>query len=234
VANPTVIAHRGASAAHPPGNTVAALAAAGPLGATWVELDVRRTADGVLAVHHDPHTADGLLLGAAAFADLPDDIPNLDAALDACRGLGVNVEIKNSPEEPDFDRSLTAAAQVVDVLRRRNGTQPTDFLVSSFHFDTIERVHDLDPDLPTAFLVIAPEPELLERAAAGGHAAVHPWHGLVNAETMALARQLGLQVNVWTVDEPDQIRSLAALGVDGVVTNVPDVAVATLAGTSSG
>jgi glycerophosphoryl diester phosphodiesterase len=232
VATPTVIAHRGASAAHPPGNTLAAFAAAGPLGATWVELDVRRTADGVLAVHHDPHTVDGTLIAGAPFADLPEHVPTLAAALDACGDLGVNVEIKNSPEEPDFDPSMAAAVQVVDVLRERNGAAPGSYLVSSFDFATIERVRALAPDIPTAFLVVTPEPELLARAAAGGHAAVHPWHGLVNDEMMALARRLGLAVNVWTVDEPDQIRSLAALGVDGVVTNVPDVAVAALATSS--
>jgi len=222
--SPTVIAHRGASAAHPPGNTLAAFAAAGRLGATWVELDVRRTADGQLAVHHDPRVADGRLLVATASSDLPDYIPLLAAALDACDGLGVNIEIKNSPDEPDFDPDLTAVDQVVEVVRDRSGP----YLVSSFHYETIERVRSLEPGLPTAFLVGAPEPELLERAAAGGHVAVHPWHGLVTPETMAVAGRLGLAVNVWTVDDPDQIRSLAALGVDGVVTNVPDVAVAAL------
>ena len=56
---PLVVAHRGASAAHPPGNTVAAFAAAVALGADWVELDVRLTADGALVVHHDPDLPDG-------------------------------------------------------------------------------------------------------------------------------------------------------------------------------
>jgi glycerophosphoryl diester phosphodiesterase len=229
VATPTVIAHRGASAAHPPGNTIAAFEAAGPLGATWVELDVRRTQDGALAVHHDPQTTAGDLLVHLTASELPDYVPLLDAALDACAGLGVNIEIKNSEDEPDFDPELTAAEAVVELVNARNGIGPTGYLVSSFHFPTIERVRHLDPDLPTAYLVWSPADELLERAAEAGHAAVHPWHGLVTPDTMALARRLGLAVNVWTVDEPDQIRSLAALGVDGVVTNVPDVAVTALA-----
>lgn len=226
--SPTVIAHRGASAAHPPGNTLDAFAAAGPLGATWVELDVRRTADGQLAVHHDPHAADGRLVATTASDDLPAYIPLLDAALDACGGLGVNIEIKNSVDEPDFDADLTVAQRVVDLVRSRDGAVIQQFLVSSFHYETIERVRTVDPALPTAFLVWSPDPELLDRAAEGGHAAVHPWHGLVTAETIGQARDLGLAVNVWTVDDPDQIRSLAALGVDGVVTNVPDVAVVAL------
>jgi glycerophosphoryl diester phosphodiesterase len=89
-------------------------------------------------------------------------------------------------------------------------------------------VRAVDPALPTAYLLIDPIPDDLRLAADRGHAAVHPWHELVTSETVALARDLGLSVNVWTVDEPDQIRRLAELGVDGVVTNVPDVAVSAL------
>jgi glycerophosphoryl diester phosphodiesterase len=113
-------------------------------------------------------------------------------------------------------------------LHSRDSGAADRYLISSFDYGTIERVRHLDPQMPTAFLFYMPEPELMERAAADGHRAVHPWHGIVTEETMTLARRLGLAVNVWTVDDPDQIRSLAALGVDGVVTNVPDVAVAAL------
>ena len=61
---PAVIAHRGASRAERE-NTVAAYRRAGEMGADAVELDVRRTTDGVLVVHHDPHLGDGRLIAAA-------------------------------------------------------------------------------------------------------------------------------------------------------------------------
>src|SRR5258708_30567760 len=91
-----ISAHRGASAAHPE-NTVEAFRAAGPLGATWVELDVRRTADGRLAVHHDAHLSDGRAIVDMAARDLPSTVPSLAEALAASAPLPVNVEIKNSP-----------------------------------------------------------------------------------------------------------------------------------------
>jgi glycerophosphoryl diester phosphodiesterase len=201
------------------------------LGATWVELDVRRTADDALAVHHDPHLPDGRAIVDLVVAELPDWVPLLHHALDACRGLGVNVELKNSPGEVDHDAESRLADLLLELLDLRASSDPTGpYLVSSFDLATIDRVRALDPGVETAYLVIDPTLEHLDLAAAGGHRAIHPWHGLVSEETMVAARERELLVNVWTVDEPDQILSLAALGVDGVVTNVPDVAVGVLAG----
>jgi glycerophosphoryl diester phosphodiesterase len=226
---PTVIAHRGASAAHPPGNTLAAFHAAGSLGATWVELDVRRTADDALAVHHDAQLPDGRSIVDLAAAALPDWVPLLGAALDACAGLGVNIEIKNSPGEADHDPGARAAEAVLALLAERSAGDPSGpYLVSSFDLATIDRVRALDPAIPTAYLVTEPTIDALDRAAGGGHGAIHPWYGLVTAASVEASRARGLAVNVWTVDDPDQIGSLAALGVDGVVTNVPDVAAAVL------
>src|SRR3954452_22090130 len=91
-----IFAHRGASARYTE-NTVSAFQGARDLGADWVELDVRRTADGSLAVHHDAHLPDGRRIVELHAADLPDTVPDLAGALDACEPLGVNVEIKNLP-----------------------------------------------------------------------------------------------------------------------------------------
>jgi len=64
----------------------------------------------------------------------------------------------------------------------------------------------------------------IERAAAAGHVAVNPYDGLVDEHLMEVARGVGLAVYVWTVDDPDRMRALVELGVDGIITNVPDVA----------
>ena len=82
----------------------------------------------------------------------------------------------------------------------------------------------------TAFLIGGdrdPVP-LLDRAAGGGHPGVHPHVAMVDERFVAEARARDLFVNVWTVDDPAEIRRLADLGVDGIVTNVPDVARAAL------
>ena len=63
-----------------------------------------------------------------------------------------------------------------------------------------------------------------------GCAALHPFVNTVDADLVAAAHGLGLAVNTWTCDDPRRIVELAAMGVDGIVTNVPDMAVAALAG----
>lgn len=225
-----VIAHRGASAAARE-NTLEAFHTAADQGADGVELDVRRTADGTLAVHHDDRLADGRPLLELARAGLPPEVPALADALDACRALGVvNVEIKNWPEDPDFDPSEQLARAVVDLLEARDELDGGRILVSSFHLPTVDRVRALAPGLATGWLLgLVEQPAaLIERAAQAGHVAVHPHHAFVDEPFVRLAHAAGLQVNTWTCDDPDRIRGLADLGVDAVITNVPDVALAAL------
>ena len=70
------MAHRGASAAAPE-NTVEAFRLARELGADWVELDARLSADGVVVVHHDAHLADGRMLVDLTLDEMPDSVPSL-------------------------------------------------------------------------------------------------------------------------------------------------------------
>src|SRR3954447_427035 len=107
----SILGHRGAPTLAKK-NPIAAFVAAARLGADGVELDVRRTADGALVVRHDP-AIDGVgTIAELAVHDLPAEVPLLDAALDACFGLLVNIEIKNSPLEPNHDEGELAAIEV--------------------------------------------------------------------------------------------------------------------------
>jgi glycerophosphoryl diester phosphodiesterase len=211
------------------------------MGADGVELDVRRTADGGLAVHHDAHLADGRALVATAWDALPPEVVDLAAVLDACRDLDlVNVEIKNWPDDVDFDASLGVVEWVVEVLLGRPADERARLLVSCFHLRSVDRVRELAPELATAWLVIGPgadgrspagaegELALVDRAAAHGHTALHPHHAFVTPGLVSEAHVAGLAVNTWTCDDPERIAWLAGVGVDGVVTNVPDVALAAL------
>ena len=227
-----IMAHRGASRAARE-NTIEAFRLAGPLGASWIELDVRRTADATLAVHHDPALADGRVIATLIGSDLPSHVPTLDAALTACRPLRVNIEIKNDESEPDFDARRSLAEPVVRLVRQRG--EAAKVLVSSFDRAMLDRVRELAPELATAFLTsnLANPPDreaLFAGLVADGHRAVHPWWGLVDADVVAQAHAAGLIVNVWTCDHPEAIARLAGWGVDGICTNVPDVAAAVLAG----
>jgi glycerophosphoryl diester phosphodiesterase len=225
-----VLAHRGACRVARE-NTVEAFAAARALGADGVELDVHRTADGVLVVHHDADAPGFGVLAHHAEAEIRRAlpfVPTLVEALDACAGLLVNVEVKNLPGDADFDPDDRAASAVVELLHARDGRD--DVLVSSFNLRSIDRVRSLDPRVATGFLTLLGF-DPLEGAAvahARGHRAVHPdvrsLRGPAAAAVVARAHDLGLDVNAWTVDEPSEIRRLADAGVDGIVTNVPDVA----------
>jgi glycerophosphoryl diester phosphodiesterase len=216
-----IIAHRGASQAEPE-NTVAAFRAAARAGADGVELDVRRTADDHLVVHHDAVLADGRPLRTVPSAELAAQIPTLDAALDACEGMFVNVEIKNDPDEPDFDGSEWVAHRLCALLARRR--QARRWLISSFRYETVATCRVVAPWLRTAWLTEDCTQASIERTSAGRHDAIHPLVSSLDEPGVRAAHAAGLAVNTWTCDDPDAIRRLMAWGVDGICTNVPDVA----------
>lgn len=207
-----ILGHRGAPAVEPE-NTLQAFRAAGRLGADGVELDVHRCADGTLAVHHDAVLRDGRPLAVLLAETLPPAVPTLAQALDACEGLLVNIEIKDS-----------CAPDVVALLQARGGVDRV--LVSSFAPTVVAEVHALDPGVPTGQLFFDTDDleATLAAVATAGHVAVNPWDGWVDEALVTRARQLGLQVNPWTVDAPERMTELAALGVDAIITNHPDVA----------
>ena len=223
------MAHRGASAAATE-NTLRAFRIARELGADWVELDVRRTADGVVIVHHDAHLADGRLVAEIESDDLPESVPSLAEALEECDGMGVNIEIKNLPDDPDYDEDHLVVDAVAGLIQAYLG--PSRALVSSFNMDSVDRLHRVDPSIPCAWLIyeMTDPASVIGRAVAHEMEAIHPYDVLVDAVFVRRAHDAGLRVNVWTVDQPDRITALVGLGVDGICTNVPELARAIIDG----
>jgi glycerophosphoryl diester phosphodiesterase len=223
-----ILAHRGASRLAPE-NTLAAFAAAVRLGADGVELDVHRSADDELIVRHDATIGDaviGELTHAELLARLP-DVPTLAEVLDACSGRLVNIEIKNLPHQPGFDRHERVAARVVELLRARSSDR---VVVSSFHLPSIDRVHALDPAVETAYLVAAGDiDDAIPVAREHGHTGLHPAAGMLDdrraRDVVARAHDAGLRVRAWTVNDPLDILRLAATAIDAIITDVPDVAI---------
>ena len=223
---PWIIAHRGASRAHGE-NTLDAFRAARVMGADAVELDVRRTADGALVVHHDQ-----AIEGIGAIVDHPLErlrrdapwVPTFEEAMRACHGMWVNVEIKNSPFEGDFDSDDAVLAAVLGV------TGP-ESLISSFNPVTMERALARASTQRTGFLVIEGVDPLTMLDAAKGHDTFHVTglDGSNAREVLEGAAAGRLDVIAWTVDDPAKMRTLAEAGVAGIITNVPDVAVEVLA-----
>lgn len=235
---PLIFAHRGVSVEFPE-NTLEAFAAAATRGADGVELDVRRDADGRLVVHHDAHLAadhDGGPLGGGRAiieldrATLPAYVPTLAEAFAACEGIGVNVEIKNIPGEPDFDASGSVAADVVDLVRELGLVDQV--IVSSFNYADIAAVRARDADIATGWLLLGADDVegLLAHVVADRHTALHPPFDSVTPALVSAAHARGIQVNTWTIDDPETILAMADAGVDTVITNDPATARATLVG----
>ena len=218
-----VIAHRGASTAAPE-NTLEAFRLAREMGAQWVELDARRAADGVVVVHHDAHLADGRILAEVSSEDLPDYIPNLAEALETCADTSVNIEIKNLPNDPDYDEDHLVADAVAGLVQAYLG--PERALITSFNIDAVDRIRAVDPSIPCGWLLfeMTDPAGAVRRAVAHEMQAIHPWDVLVDVNFVNRAHAEGLLVNVWTVDDPQRMVQLIEMGVDGICTNVPDVA----------
>jgi glycerophosphoryl diester phosphodiesterase len=223
-----IFAHRGLHVSERE-NTVAAFSEARAVGADGVELDVRRTSDGALIVHHD-----GAIEGVGTIAELPCRllpayVATLEEAVTACEGLRVNVEIKNDPREPAYDPSGALAHQVIAVLAELQWLDAV--VISSFDLATCEAVRRADPTVAVGWLLdwrADPMPSVDEVAERGLNA-IHPFFNRVDAALVDLAHTRGIDVNVWTVNGVPDMTRLFALEIDTLITDDPQLALATLA-----
>jgi glycerophosphoryl diester phosphodiesterase len=207
-------------------NTLEAFAEARRLGADGVELDVRLTADGALAVHHNAEIPGLGPIHQLGVADLPAHVPLLADALAVSGGMVVNVEIKNSPQDPGYDPTEAVAAWVAQAIDEAGWTGGV--LVSSFQVRTLRAVQVADGRLPLGALwpIVTPPDAGLTEAVEAGFGAVHPFVTLVDAGLVARAHALGLAVNVWTVNAPDDLAALVGMEVDTVITDTLSAALA--------
>jgi len=163
--------------------------------------------------------------------ELPSHICTLEEALDACEGMWVNIEIKNDETEPDFDPAEVLAGKTVAMLRGRGA--PNQWLISSFRRETIDAVHTLWPELPTAWLTTTVDDSEAENLAAdlraSGHSALHPSVRRLTRYVVDTMHLHGLSVNTWTIDDPVRMAELLEWGIDGLCTNKPDVALEVIA-----
>ena len=171
------------------------------------------------ATDHDGSHA-GLIRDSAA-GDLPGEVPTLAEAFEACEGMGVNVEIKHLPGDPDHEDVHLVCDAVVGLASAYR--PPEQLLVSSFDIAAVDLIRATDPGLPSGWIVAERYTAdlLLERTVAHGHGAICPWDGLVDLHLVEHAHDRGLRVVVWTVDEPDRMVELAGWGVDGIISNDP-------------
>jgi glycerophosphoryl diester phosphodiesterase len=244
---PLVFAHRGAKRVAPE-NTLPAFEAAFRLGADGIELDVQYTSDGKLVIFHDlnlektsngsgrlsAHTFDELRLLDAGSHFSPDfagtQIPTLDEVLDLAKGkLLVNIELKSL--------DISGAKLGVDVVAVVRAHQMVDdVVISSFNPFVLRRSKQAGPDIEHALLLDLDTTGwtrwglTLRYSRADG---VHPETRMVDAAYVAAARRRKMPVRVWTVDDEAEMRRLAALSVDAIISDTPDIALRVVEGNAS-
>jgi glycerophosphoryl diester phosphodiesterase len=217
-----VFAHRGLHITERE-NTIGAFEAAVSLGVDGVELDVRRTNDGVLVVHHDA-SVDGRSIVETTRSALPDYVPSLEAALHSLEGVEVNVEIKNGRGVGElYDESGELARQVLQTVATAGWTDRVS--ISCFDLATCALVRSLNRDLKVAWLLWDAEVgDALVQAHVLGFNAVNPHYSSVSAEVMERAAQLALDVNVWTVNAETDLERMTTLEVACIITDDPALA----------
>ncbi len=217
---PAIVGHRGAPRAAPENSLVACHAAVAQ-GAAWVEVDARLTADGVVVLRHDARLEDGSALvdqraqdlsGLARLADLLEALP---------AGIGVDVELKALPGEPDHDPERRLVDGVVDVVQ---AAAPRPLLLTSFDLEAIRLARQRLPTVPTGFLYgggLAAEPAAVIAAEAGASVVCPPVSVPLDAQAVKEVHHQGLALLVWTVNDPCKATALAEAGVDALCTDVP-------------
>lgn len=237
-------AHRGSPGSCFVENTLPAVSACLLDGADGVEVDLRLSADGVLVVSHDPTlrriAGSGLpvatstweqLRVASACSGVP--LTRVEEVLAVLAGRPVVLEVKR-PLPGAVPQTVAALVAVLTGLRRDG--LPLDVTVSSFSPAVVAEVRATAPQelgVRTALLGdVRDRPTgLLRQALQDGHDQVHPNVAALLAEPSAVGRAhaLGVGVVPWTVNRGRALRRLAALGVDGFITDVPRSARLTLA-----
>jgi glycerophosphoryl diester phosphodiesterase len=224
---PLVYAHRG-DRSHADDNTLKAYSLAVEAGASGIELDVRRTRDGVLILSHDNHR-EGLdafpLLDFSLLRELAPEVPTLREAMEVIpRNIFVNVEIKNFPHEAGFDVDRRIVDETIAELRSYD--DPERILLSSFDPVSMQRAGQVGPEILRGLLVLATVQFDIGLATARELAvdALHPAFSHMQddpAGRMDEIRAAGLAAVVWSVNTLLEITSMARASVDVVITDDP-------------
>ncbi|PWH16861.1 MAG: hypothetical protein DDG60_03385 [Anaerolineae bacterium] len=231
---PFYFAHRGASA-HAPENTLAAFRLALEQGAPAIEFDVKLTADRQVVIHHDAtlnrttngagplhkHSLSALReLDAGSWFSAQfqgEPIPTLAEVFELFgRELYFNIELTN------YATPLDGLVDEVAVLVKKHGM--TDrVLFSSFYPTNLVRAGQLLPAVPRGQLILPERAGWWQRTAARWlhlHSE-HPWKDDITPETVRSAHARSHRVYVWTVNDPHEMKTLRAQGVDAIFTDDP-------------
>jgi glycerophosphoryl diester phosphodiesterase len=237
-----ILAHRGASA-YLPENTMEAFSLAIEQGADGFELDVHLTKDGEIVVAHDERlervsNGTGFLndytldeLKSLDFGKLsvstPEKhiyhIPALTEVFSLVKpaGLTLNIEMKID------ERIYMELPEKLAALTKKYSME-NHVIYSSFNHYFLQLIKKFEPAAKTGLLYDLALVDPWVYAKYTGAYAIHPNYRIITAlpETVTKCHENGIKVNVWTVDDPQIIKLMLQSGVDCIMTNKPDIAVA--------
>lgn len=231
---PPVMGHRGAPSLAPE-NTLAGFQACFEAGATWTETDVCLLGDGTPVIFHDA-TLDRCTNRSGSIASIRADdlgtinanqqfpeqgfqpIPTLSETLTffEARGMGLNLELKRH----DHVAASALVEAITDILRA--SSFPLDrLLLSSFDFEALRLARAAMPEAAIAVIAEEATAEVFEVAHELQATALNLWWETLSFAQVQQAKAKGLNVNIWTANDPALVASMAHWGVGSIMSDYP-------------
>ena len=220
------IGHRGAKG-YLAENTLESIQKSLNFGVDAIEIDVHRCKTGELVVIHD-FTLDRTTNGSGEVAKktlteikalkVEDEfeIPLLTEVLDFIQGkCTINIELKGL-------NTATATAEIIKKYIAEKNWTYKDFIVSSFQKNELFQMRKLDENVALGILSKASVTEAIELGKLLKASAIHPSLGIITRDNVKASHKAGFSVNVWTVNEPEDIQRMREFGVDGIISDFPD------------
>lgn len=223
---PLVIGHRGAMG-YETENTLASVQKALDLGVDMIEIDVFNIRSGETVVFHD-NQLDRLSNAGGnieeyyiselrqVILDGNHKIPLLQQVLRLIDNkVALNIELKGND-------TANRVNHIINVYIEKRGWSKENIVISSFNWDELRKMRELNPDVAIAVLTEENPLEALEIAKELNAVAINPWFKTLTAENVAKIQAEGFKVFTYTVNEPKDIEQMTAYGVDGIFTDYPD------------
>ncbi|WP_312940016.1 glycerophosphodiester phosphodiesterase family protein [Oscillibacter sp.] len=227
-----IVAHRGDSFRFPE-NTMAAFRGASDAGADYAELDVRQTSDGVLVVMHDSnllrtvgidreicdvtyHELRSLKVKKpGGFGSIQETIPTLQEVLQFLKNNSLMLKIELKPCGKDgYEKEVVNSILEANMQNR--------CLVASSDCKILQRVKSYAPEIRTAYVGCDFKSSILRLQSAD---VISLNANCVDAHVVQLSHSAGKPIYVWTINTKQMLDKVIALGVDGVITNNPSLAI---------
>ena len=224
--NPLVIGHRGARG-HLAENTLPSIAKAIELGVDGIEIDIFKCASGELVVFHD-QTLEKLTNSKGYIEQLTLDsirkidvlngytIPTLEEVLDLINGrVFLNIELKGT-------QTALLTNEIILSYFERKEWDLSKILISSFNWEELEIFYSVNSEVSIAILTEDDPLDAIPIAKQLNAVAINPEYLSLNTGNIDKIKKEGLKIFTWTVNDPQEIKDVITLGVDGIITDFPE------------